>query len=90
MDKNSSSQELKLVNRQTLSLSGVEKVFHFQEDRIKAKTNLGNLEIRGKDLFIEKLDLEQHELAVVGEIKSLIYLDQSTPESEGFLSKLFR
>ena len=52
-------------------------------------TEQGELTIRGNNLHITRLSLEQSELMVEGEISSLTYTD-IRPQAKGFFSKVFR
>lgn len=79
---------LTLTSRQTLALSGVTDVSAFDENTIAMDTSLGTLTVRGENLHVEKLTLDQGELTVTGEIQSLEY-DDNISQRGGFLSRLF-
>jgi len=49
---------LVLEQRERLVISGVEEVARFDEETIVLTTTMGELEIQGEDLHIEKLSLE--------------------------------
>lgn len=78
-----------MEDRKKLSVSGVTDIDSFDEQSIIAETELGELTIRGWDLHITRLNLEQSELAVDGEISSLTYTD-TRPKAQGFFSKVLR
>ena len=78
-----------LEDRKTLSVSGVNDVDSFDEQTIVAITDLGELTIRGWNLHITRLNLEQSELMVDGEISSLTYTD-TRPKAQGFFAKVLR
>ena len=61
----------------------------FDEQTIIAITDLGELTIRGWNLHITRLNLEQSEFMVDGEISSLTYTDVR-PKAQGFFSKVLR
>lgn len=83
------SHNLMLENRNRLRLTGVTDVDSFDENTIIAYTVLGELTISGSSLHINKLNTENGELTVEGNIASMIYLDNA-PKGGGFFSKMFR
>jgi sporulation protein YabP len=78
---------LTLEQREHLVISGVEEVERFDEESIVLTTNMGELEIRGEGLHIEKLSLEGGELHVEGTVTALIY-GMEPRESGGLLRRL--
>ncbi len=78
-----------MEDRKKLSVSGVTDIDSFDEQTIVAITDLGELTIRGWNLHITRLNLEQSELMVDGEISSLTYTDVR-PKAQGFFSKVLR
>lgn len=78
-----------MEDRKRLSVSGVTDIDSFDEQSIIAITGMGELTIRGWNLHITRLNLEQSELAVDGEISSLAYTD-TRPKAQGFFSKVLR
>ena len=78
-----------MEDRKKLSISGVTDIDSFDEQTIIAITDLGELTIRGWNLHITRLNLEQSELLVDGEISSLTYTDVR-PQAKGFFAKVLR
>ncbi len=78
-----------MEDRKKLSVSGVTDIESFDEQTIIAMTDLGELTIRGWNLHITRLNLEQTELLVDGEISSLTYTDVR-PQAKGFFAKVLR
>ena len=78
-----------MEDRKKLSVSGVTDIDSFDEQTIIAITDLGELTIRGWNLHITRLNLEQSELLVDGEISSLTYTDVR-PQAKGFFAKVLR
>jgi sporulation protein YabP len=84
-------QNLILENRQKLSVSGVLDVESFNDECIVADTELGILIIRGESLHINKLNLDNSELNVEGDIWSCEYSEKEGMKSRGgFFSKMFK
>ncbi|MFI3115052.1 MAG: YabP/YqfC family sporulation protein [Clostridia bacterium] len=77
-----------IESREKISISGVVSVEEFDENIIFCVTNCGGLYIRGENLHVEKLDLEQHELNLVGVIECVEY--DKKDHKGSFFSKLFK
>lgn len=86
------TQNLILENRERLSISGVVDVESFNDECVIVETELGMLVVRGEDLHISKLNLDNSELNIEGEIISCEYSDRESSKSKGlgFLGKMFK
>ena len=78
---------LQLEGREKLSISGVEDVSGFDESLIVLRTGQGELCIRGSELHIDRIDLDQGQLVVQGHIQELSYDDP--PAAGGLWHRLF-
>lgn len=78
-----------LENRKVLKLTGVREVLSFQENAAELFTSLGNLQITGEKMHMEKLDLETGEVILTGRIDSLYYPDRESGEKKGLFSRFF-
>lgn len=84
-------QEIKMLNRKLLEISGVLNVESFDSEEFLLETECGFLAIKGQNLHIKNLSLEQGLVAIEGMVHGLTYLDSSSHEkSKGFLGKLFK
>ncbi|SER16881.1 sporulation protein YabP [Piscibacillus halophilus] len=85
------NQELKLVNRRRLELTGVKDVDSFDTEEFLLQTNLGYLVVRGENLHMKNLNVEEGLLTIQGKIEAFNYIDdhQGT-KSKGFFNKLFK
>ena len=79
-----------LEDRKLLTLSGVTDVDSFDEENVLVFTDMGELLIKGENLHINKIDVDNGDLIVEGNIYSLNYADQLPQKSGGFFSKLFK
>ena len=77
------NQNLMLENRRKLSITGVNDVARFSESSILLKTDLGTLTVKGTDLRIIKLDLENTIVDLEGSIDSLDYAGKGKGKKEG-------
>lgn len=78
-----------MEDRKKLTISGVTDIDSFDEQTVIAITDMGEMTIRGWDLHITRLNLEQSELALEGEISSLTYTDVKQ-KAQGFFAKVMR
>lgn len=85
------SQNLILENREKLNISGVIEVGSFNEEFVTMKTELGELAIYGEKLKINKLNVDNSEVAIDGNIQCLEYTSKNgKSKGSGFFSKLFK
>lgn len=85
-------QNIIIENREKMSISGVIDVESFNDESVIIDTELGTLVVKGEDLHINKLNLDNSELIIEGDIISCEYSDREGPGSRGFgfLSKMFK
>ncbi len=82
---------LSLENRRKLSLNGIVEVVNFNDKQIVLNTNLGGLNIKGEELKMTKLDVQNGDIVIIGKINSFIYSgSESRLDNESILSKLFK
>lgn len=84
--------DLRMQNRKLLDITGVSNVESFDSEEFLLQTELGHLTIRGQNLHIKNLSLEEGLLSIEGSISSLIYLDPGAQSKNGksLLGKLFK
>lgn len=81
--------KITMENREKLYICGVEDVESFDENEIQVYTSEGLLSIKGSELHINKLNTQDGELMVEGNIDSLVYSNTEINRG-GFFTKLFR
>jgi sporulation protein YabP len=82
---------LSLENRKRLALTGVIEVISFNETVIMLNTSLGSMTIKGDSLRMNKLDVQNGEVMIVGTINSCIYSGaEIKKDNESILKKLFK
>ena len=80
-----------MINRKSCSLTGITDVIAFDEKEVILETQMGALFIRGENMHIKRLTLEQGEVDVEGSIDSYMYSGKKAMEkNESLLSRLFR
>lgn len=77
-----------MESRKKATMTGIRDVESFDEEMILAKSDCGNLTIKGRELKISKLSVESGDMVVEGEIDSVVY-SQGKPEG-GLIGRLFK
>jgi len=84
-------QEIKMMNRKLLEITGVLKVESFDSEQFLLETECGLLRIRGSSLHMNNLSLEQKLVVIEGLVDGIQYMDGSAGgKSKGFVGKLFK
>ena len=65
--------QLTLLERKSLTMTGVAEVISFDESLVVLNTSLGVLTEQGQELKLKTLSLEGGQVAVDGQISALIY-----------------
>ncbi|MBQ6843274.1 MAG: sporulation protein YabP [Agathobacter sp.] len=91
-NKITKSHKIILGNRTSGSITGVLDVISFDITEVLLETEQGMLNIKGKDLHVNRLNLEKGEVDVEGTIDAFSYsqVPTSIKKSEGFLGKYFK
>ena len=86
------THKIVLTNRKTGSFTGVLDVISFDISEILLETEQGMLNVKGKDLHVNRLNLEKGEVDIEGNIDAFTYsqIPSVVKKSEGFLGKLFK
>lgn len=86
------SHKIILGNRNNGSITGVLDVISFDINEVLLETEQGMLNIKGKDLHVNRLNLEKGEVDVEGTIDALSYsqVPASIKKTEGLLNKFFK
>ena len=79
-----------MEDRKKISLSGVVDIHSFDDELILTETQCGILTIKGSDLKMNKLNLENNELIIEGQIAAIAYSDINNAKKSGFMNKIFK
>ena len=83
------NQNIVIEDRNRISISGVEQVDSFNDTTIVLSTIKGGLSIKGEELNISKLNLDEGSVKISGTINSLIYISkEGVPKN--FIGKIFK
>ena len=80
-----------LENRKIMTLTGVVEVISFDDEKILLNTKLGALTIKGQNLKMNKLDVQNGDVMINGEIYYIVYSGKEIKkEKEGIFARLFK
>jgi sporulation protein YabP len=86
------NHRLVLNDRSTMNLSGVKDVISFDVSQVLLETEAGMLMIKGEDLHVSRLMLEEGEVDVEGRVDSLVYSEVTSyaKKAENLFGRLFK
>lgn len=88
---NLNTQEVKMIDRSNISISGIVKIVSFDDEEFLMETNMGNLRITGNALELLRLDTIDGNVKIKGKIDSFMYIDGNKKKrEESIISKLFK
>lgn len=76
-------------NRMRISVTGVLDVASFNEQEAQLLTEAGPLTILGSGMHLNKLNLEDGQISIEGELLAMDYAPEE-PERRGLFTKVFR
>lgn len=84
--------KLILVNQEQMELTGISRVESFDSEEISLATDFGLVGIKGEDLDMRNLNLEQGVVEVVGLVTEVIYTSDKfgAQGSKGLLKRFFK
>lgn len=87
-----SLHKLILNQRKTAQITGVKDVISFDMNEVLLETDMGMLQIKGKDLHVNRLNVERGEVDIEGIVDSLAYSEVSdfAKKGESLVKRLFR
>ena len=94
MEENKITKTHKIVlnNRKTGNFTGVLDVISFDISEILLETEQGMLNVKGKDLHVNRLNLEKGEVDIEGSIDAFSYsqIPAAIKKQESFIGKIFK
>ena len=89
-EKKLKNHNIIMENREKANITGVLDIHSFDDELILAETEDGILTIKGNDLKMNKLNLDNNELIVEGKIVALIYSDNVQEKKGGMFGQIFK
>lgn len=90
MENNKSNSLIKVENRKNCILEGVTKLDSFDDKEFLLETIDGYLHIKGKNLSLGNMNMEEGKLTIQGNVDSLVYLNKVANKEKNFFKKLFK
>ncbi len=89
---NEGAHDLVMRGRKSLEISGVKLVESFDNEEFLLETTMGYMAIKGQNLQMKNLDVDQGIVSIQGKIYEINYLDDYSngEKAKGFFSKLFK
>lgn len=86
------SHTMHIENRKKLDITGVNKVVTFNENLVVLQTSMGMLNIKGSSMRVNKLNVDNGDMSIEGEISSFIYSSKgtSTGKKGNLIEKLLK
>jgi len=86
-----SRHSVTIDRRENITVSGVTDVISFDEESVISETELGVIIIRGVNLHVKRINLENGELSVTGEIDGITYENPGAAgKGKSFMGRLFK
>ena len=86
-----SRHSLQIDKRENVTITGIIDVISFDEESVIGETEMGVIIIKGANLHVKRINLENGELAVTGEIDGVNYENPSgAVRTKSLLGKLFK
>ncbi len=86
------NREHKVVieNRERLIISAVNDVESFDDEKVIVLTGMGTMTVRGAGFRINRLNVDEGQLIIEGEIDGIEYSDTVRDTGGGFFGRLFK
>ena len=86
-----SRHSLQIDRRENITVTGVIDVISFDEESVIAETEMGIIVIKGANLHVKRINLENGELLVSGEVDGLSYENASGGKrAKSLMGRLFK
>lgn len=90
MEEKTKNSSIKLENRKKCDIDGIIKLDSFDDKEFLVDTNLGFLHIKGKNLSLGTMNMDEGTLTILGDIDSFTYINKINDKEKSFLKKLFK
>ncbi len=83
--------QVSINNRKELEITGVKEIDSFDNEEFLLETNMGYLIVRGQNLQLKNLNVEEGLVQIKGKVYELTYVDEHQQEkAKGLFSRLFK
>lgn len=84
------NQNIVVEDRSKVSITGVEQVESFNDNTIILKTVKGGMVIKGEGLNVDKLNLDDGNVKIVGTINGISYVERGSSQKGNIIGKIFK
>lgn len=84
------NQNILVEDRNKVTITGVEQVGSFNDNTIVLKTIKGGMVIKGENLNVDKLNLDDGNVRISGIINGINYVDKDSSQKGNFIGKIFK
>ncbi|MBZ2174587.1 sporulation protein YabP [Schnuerera sp. xch1] len=84
------NQNILIEDRSKINVTGVEQVESFNDNTIILKTIRGGMIIKGEDLNVDKLNLDDGNVKITGTISGINYVDKELSHKGNIIGKIFK
>ena len=85
------TQKISINDRKNISIIGINNIEAFDSDEFIINTNFGKILLKGEELEILKLDVQNGNVSIKGKINSLAYIYSNiSVNKEGVFKKIFK
>lgn len=84
------NQNIFLEDRKKLNITGVEQVESFNDNTIVLITVKGGITIKGENLNINKLNLDDGNVKIEGNINGIVYSNKEISRKGNLFEKMFK
>lgn len=86
------SHNLSIADRNSVNISGVNKIENFDKEEFLLETVMGYMNIKGENLEMVKLDTIEGKVVIKGKVNSITYLENTKKKKkdESVINRLFK
>ena len=81
---------VEVKDRNSTKITGVRHVESYDDKEIILKTSMGDLIIKGKELNISSLNLDNGNLQVIGLVENLLYVEEAGLKRKNFIKRILK
>lgn len=81
---------ISMENREKLTITAVDDVVNFDEEKVVVDTAMGIMTVFGSDFRIHKLNVDDGQLVIEGMIDEIQYSENHKKDQKGFFARMFQ
>lgn len=84
------NHNIEVNDRKSVKVTGVRHVDSYDDKEVLLKTSMGDLIIKGTELNISNLNLEDGNLQVIGLVESFLYVEEAGAKRKNFIKRILK